>query len=175
MSGPLSLPAACPWGRWPGPVAHVFWWRVVQAWGPITGPTGCALASRRCALWEWRKGVPGEAASRRCEGGLGLGALPPLLCGPSLGQAAGARCPIAVGAGVWVWGSGTGPVACVPCGVSGAAGVAGGCPGEVVPLTAVRGVWCSALSVSQLPVLGAGSRAPVARFCFGAGGVGVGT
>ena len=33
--------------------------RLVRAWGPCTGLTACALAGRRCALWGWRKGVPG--------------------------------------------------------------------------------------------------------------------
>ena len=32
--------------------------RSVRAWGPSNGPTACALAGRRCSLWEWRKGVP---------------------------------------------------------------------------------------------------------------------
>ena len=27
--------------------------------GPSTSPTACALAGRRCSLWEWRNGVPG--------------------------------------------------------------------------------------------------------------------
>ena len=48
---------------------------------------------------------------------------------PSLGQAVGVSCPHAVGAGVRVWGPGTGPLACLPCWALRAAGVAGGCPG----------------------------------------------
>ena len=51
--------------------------RLLWVWGPSTGPTACALASRCCALWGWREGVPGGGASRRCEGRLGSGALPP--------------------------------------------------------------------------------------------------
>ena len=47
------------------------------AWGPSTGPTACALAGRRCALWGWRKGVPGGGAFRSCEGRLRSGAVPP--------------------------------------------------------------------------------------------------
>ena len=35
-----------------------------------------ALAGRRCTPWGWRKGVPGGAAVRRCEGRLGSGAPP---------------------------------------------------------------------------------------------------
>ena len=56
--------------------------RSVRAWGPSTGPTACALAGRRCALWGWRKGVPRGAAFHRCEGRLGSGAPPPLAARP---------------------------------------------------------------------------------------------
>ena len=49
----------------------------MRAWEPSTGPTACALAGRRCALWVWRKGVPGGGAFRRCEGRLRSGAPPP--------------------------------------------------------------------------------------------------
>ena len=51
--------------------------RFVWAWGPSTGPTACALVSCPCALWGWRKGVPGGGAFRRCEGRLSSGAPPP--------------------------------------------------------------------------------------------------
>ena len=47
------------------------------AWGPCSCPTACALAGRRCALWGWRKGVPGGDFVHRCEGRLGSGAFPP--------------------------------------------------------------------------------------------------
>ena len=49
----------------------------VQAWGPSTGPTACALAGQRCSLWGWRKGVPGGGAFHHCEGRLRSGAPPP--------------------------------------------------------------------------------------------------
>ena len=42
-----------------------------------TGPTACALAGRRCSLWEWRKGVPGGGAFHHCGGHLRPGAVPP--------------------------------------------------------------------------------------------------
>ena len=42
-----------------GPFPRVSLARVVWAWGPSSGPTACALASRRCALWGWREGVLG--------------------------------------------------------------------------------------------------------------------
>ena len=51
--------------------------RSVRAWGPSYGPTACALAGRRCSLWGWRRGVPGEGAFHRCEGRLVSGAVPP--------------------------------------------------------------------------------------------------
>ena len=77
---------------------------------------------------------------------------------PSLGQMAGPRCLFLFGAGVRAWGPGTVRLARVTCGLSRAAGVAGGCP-EGGLLTVVRGVWCQALPLSQLPVLGAGGPA----------------
>ena len=46
---------------------------------------------------------------------------------PSSGQAVGARCPHALGPGMRVWGPRTVPLACVPCGVLRAAGLAGSC------------------------------------------------
>ena len=51
--------------------------RSVRAWGPSTGPTACALASRCCSLWGWQKGVRGGAAFHHCEGRLRTGAVPP--------------------------------------------------------------------------------------------------
>ena len=92
----------------------------------------------------------------------------------SLGQAVGARCPRAAGAGVRGWGPRSVPLACVPSGVSRAAGIGACCSGGG-PLTVVRGVWCQANSLPLLlPVLGraAGPRCP---FPLGAGGAGVGT
>ena len=46
-----------------GSATRVSRMRSVRAWGPSTGPTACALAGRRCSLWGWRKGVPGEVPS----------------------------------------------------------------------------------------------------------------
>ena len=76
--------------------------RLVWAWGPSTGPTAYALVGERCALWGWRKGVPGGDAFRRCEGRLRSDAYPPPTARPSGGQP-GFRDPCvpgAVGAGV---------------------------------------------------------------------------
>ena len=39
------------WGVRPGPTTDWLWVRGVWAWGPVTNPTGRALASWLCALW----------------------------------------------------------------------------------------------------------------------------
>ena len=88
--------------------------RSVRAWGPSTGPTARALAGRRCSLWGWRKGVPGGGAFHHCEGRLRSGAVPTPTARPLGGP--GVCHPRAVGAGVWVWGPNTVPLACMPCG-----------------------------------------------------------
>ena len=54
-----------PGGGQPGFVDRVFRAQVVWAWPPSSsGPTGCALASRPCALCGWREGVPGGGVPR---------------------------------------------------------------------------------------------------------------
>ena len=76
--------------------------RSVRAWGPSTGPTGYALAGRRCSLWGWRKGVPGGGAFHRCEGRLRSGAvLPPTArpLGGLLGSATHVLCARVCGCG----------------------------------------------------------------------------
>ena len=97
-----------------GSAARVSRVRSVRAWGPGAGPTACTLAGRRCSLWGWPGGVPGEGAFRRCEGRL-TRLSPSLDCPPS-GRGVGVRRPHVVGAGVRVWGSITVPLACMPCG-----------------------------------------------------------
>ena len=88
-------------------------------------------ASRHC---EGRLGIgarpsPAAGASRCCEGRLESGTNPPSRC-PSLGRVARVSWLLALVAGLCVWGPGTVPLACVPCGgVLCAMGVAGGCPG----------------------------------------------
>ena len=72
---PLPRPPV-PWSGQPG--FRVSRARLVWAWGPSTGPTACALASRCCALWGLREGVPQGAPLRCCEERLSSGALPPL-------------------------------------------------------------------------------------------------
>ena len=43
----------------PGPTTHWLWVRGVRAWGPVTNPTACALASWLCALWGRHEGARG--------------------------------------------------------------------------------------------------------------------
>ena len=50
---------------------------------------------------------------------------------PPTGQAVGVRHPHAVGAGVWVWGPNTVPLACMPCGGCVPRGWWGSSPGGV--------------------------------------------
>ena len=76
----------------PGPTTHWLWVRGVQAWGPVTNPTACALA--RCG---GGMRVPGGGVSCLGVGRLGSGALPPPTT-RAFGRAAGARFALAVAA-----------------------------------------------------------------------------
>ena len=75
-SGALPAPTARPLGGLPGPTTHWLWVRGGAAWGPVTNPTACALASWLCALWERDEGA-GVGASCLGVGRPGSGALPP--------------------------------------------------------------------------------------------------
>ena len=127
--------------------------RLMWACGPSTGPTACALAGRRCSLWGWRKGVPGGAAFRRCEGRLVSGAVPPPAARPPE-RAARVPRPACPGCGR------CGRVDPAPApqraplraGVARYGGGGRASPGGV-PSTVVRGAWCQALSLPRLPVL----------------------
>ena len=72
--------------------------RSMRACEPSTGPPACALASRRCSLWAWRKGVPREGAFHRCEGCLVSGAVP-LPAARPLERAARVPRPVCPGCG----------------------------------------------------------------------------
>ena len=77
-------------------------------------PHSGRLAGRRCALWGWRKGVPGGGGTvRPHEGRLRSGAPAPVH--PLSGRAVRVR-RCAVSAVVWVWVPSTVPLACTPCG-----------------------------------------------------------
>ena len=128
--------------------------RLMWAWGPSTSPTACAPASRRCALSAWRKGVPGGAAFRRCEGRLSLGAPPPPAARPPgglLGSAKHLLCARVCGCGspaLSPWRACPVRTAC--------RGVGGGPFWGGWPATFVRGIWCQALSLPRRPVLWGG-------------------
>ena len=127
--------------------------RLMWACGPSTSPTACALAGRRCSLWGWRKGVPGGAAFRCCEGRLVSGAVPPPAARPPE-RAARVPRPACPGCGR------CGRVDPAPApqraplraGVARYGGGGRASPGGV-PSTLVRGAWCQALSLPRLPVL----------------------
>ena len=129
----------------------------MRAWGPSTGPTGCALAGRHCSLWGWRKGVPGGGAFHHCAGRLTSGAVPPPTARPlgglsdSATHVLRARVSGCGGPTLSTW------PAC-PVGAWGlhAAGMDGGRPRGGWPATVVRGVWCQALSLPRPPVLWSG-------------------
>ena len=69
----------------------------LRAWGPVTNPTARALASWLCALWGRHEGARGGRLLPVC-GVSVVGRSPTTDCPPS-GRAAGAHCPLAVGAG----------------------------------------------------------------------------
>ena len=144
----------------------------MRVWGPSTGPTACAPAGRRCSLWEWRKGVPGEGAFHHCEGRLRSGAVPP----PTARQPGGllGSAPHVLWARVCGCGGPTlSPWPARPVG----AACRGGCGGRPRggPATVVRGVWCQALSLAWPPVLWSGQRGLRDRCVPGAVSAGVRT
>ena len=147
--------------------------RSVQAWGPSTGLTACALVGRRCSLWEWQKGVPGGGAFHRCEGRPVSGAVPPLAVRP-LERAARVPRPVCPGCGR----CGRGDSATAPqrarAGVARCGGGGRTSPGGA-PSTIVRGVWCQALSLPRPRVLCSGQPGFRVPGVPGAVGAGVGT
>ena len=94
---------------------------------------------------------------------------------PPTGRAVGVCHPRALGAGFWVWGPITVPLACMPCGGCVPRGWWGAVPGEGGPATVVRGVWCQALSLPRPPVLWSGQPGFRDPCVPGAVGAGVGT
>ena len=156
MSGAVPPPAAHPLGRAAGPPRPVC---------PGCGRCGRgdpALAS---------EGAPLRDGVARCGGGgrasSGGGCLPPLRGAPDVrrspssdcpptGRAVGVRHPRSVGAGVWVWGPNTVPLACMPCGGCVPRGWWEAVPGGGWPATVLRGIWCQALYLPRSPVLWGG-------------------
>ena len=142
----------------------------VRAWGPSTGPTACALASRRCSLWGWPKGVPGGGAFHHCEGRLRSGAVPLPTARP-LGGPLGSATHV-----LWAWVCGCGgptlsPWPACPLGAMCRGDGGGRSPGGW-PATVVRGAWSQALSLPRPPVLWSGQpgfRDPCVPDAVGAG------
>ena len=90
---------------------------------------------------------------------------------PPTGRAVGSPHPHAVGAGVWVWGSITAPLARMPCGGCVPRGWRGAVPGGLARHSC-EGLWCQALSLPLPPVLWGGrpgSRDPCVPGAVGAG------
>ena len=107
-----ALPHARPsvlWGVRPGPATHWLWVRGVRAWGPVTKPNACALASCLCALWGQHEGARGGRLLPGCQAS-GVGALRPRTA-PPLGRAAGPSTHWLWVQGGWAWGPVTNPTA----------------------------------------------------------------
>ena len=168
-SGAVPPPTACPLGGLPGPTSHWLWVRGGAGVGTCHQPHSARsfeLALRAVGAAQGRPGggrlLPGCGAS-------GVGRSPIPDCPPS-GRAAGARYPVAVGAG----GCGRGDPSPAPQRALLRAGFArcgGGMrvPGGA-PLAWVWGVQGRALSHPRLPALWAGCRGPLPTGC-GCGGV----
>ena len=113
IRGGASLALACWVGRSPttdrpslgratGPATHRLRVRGVWAWGPVSNPTGRALASWLCALRGQHQGAPpGGVCCPGC--GASVVGRSPTPDRPSLGRAAWARYPLAVGSVCWRW------------------------------------------------------------------------
>ena len=152
-SGASPRPTAHSWGVGPGPATHWLWARGVWAWGPVTYPTARALASWLCALWGRHEGTRRGQVVPAC-GASGV-VRPPTPDHPSLGRVAGARYPLAVGAGGVGAGTRHLPHSARSCELAlPAVGAARGRP-EGAPLASMWGVQRGALSLRQPPVLGA--------------------
>ena len=153
-----------------GSATPVFRVRSVRAWGPSTAPTACALAGRRCSLWEWQKGVPRGGAFHRCEGRPGSGAPTPRTARPLDGLFG------SVTHMLWARACGCGAHHC-PLGLHAlserrAAEVVGGRAQGGWPATVVRG---QALSLPLPPVLWGGRPGFSDPYVPGAVGAGMGT
>ena len=150
---------------------------------PSGAPWGRAVRSRFPPTWLGAMRPPWDGSvAFVCRGaGWGGGGRPvvgrslPPDCPPT-GRAVVVRHPHAVGAGVWVWGPNTVPLACTPCWGCVPRGWWGAVPGEGgLPATVVRGVWCQVLSLPRPPVLWGGQPGYHDPCVPGAVGAAVGT
>ena len=170
MSGAVPLPAAHIWKE--GAASRA---RCPCLLGGVGGTGDPATAQLRALL-------RARVARRGGAGGAPPGGAPCAVAGDvrgvalllSFGCRPSGSAALAVGAGVRPLGPGTPPLVCMLCGGLRAAGLVGGCPRGVWPPTNVRGVWCQELSLSWLPVSGAGSQDPLplcpGHVCVGYGG-----
>ena len=165
--GAPPRPTARPWGVRPGSATHCLWVRGVWAWGPVTNPTVCALASWPCALWGRHEGAR-RGRLVAAFGGPGVGGSPTPDC-PSLGRAAVARYPLAAGAGSLGLETRHQPQSARSC--EPALRVVGGARGRLAgaPIAGVCGVLGLALSHSRPPVLWVCGRGPLPTGCGGGG------
>ena len=171
--GRSPTPGRRSWGVRPGPATHWLRVRGMWVWGPVTNPTARALASWLCPLWGRHEGAGGGASLAFVSGVRGwvLTHAPP----PILGRAAGARYPVAAGAGGVGLGTRHQPHSARSCELAlRAVGAARGCPGGVVSWLGVVCPGFGRSSTPERPSLrrAAGTRYPLA---VGAGAVGVGT
>ena len=88
--GAVPRPTDRPMGVQPGPSTHLLGVEGVWAWGPVTNPTACDLASWLGALWGRHEGARGGGAALACVWGVQDGALsyapPPVLAACSRGS-----------------------------------------------------------------------------------------
>ena len=166
--GAHPLPAALSWGRQrSGSAAHLLWARAC-GWGdPAVAiwcacPVGCGAPR---AWWRLPWGVPLTVAS-----GVWCQAISCFRL-PVFGAGGRALLPVG-GAGARTHRRPHSVRSCEPA--LGALGVAQGRPQGAVPRAVVRGICGSALILSRLPALGAGSWGLLST-CCGRGGAGVGT
>ena len=145
----------------------------MRAWGPCTGPTGCALAGRRCSLWGWRKGVPGGGAFHHCEGRLTSGAVPSATARP-LGGLLGSATHVLWARVCGCEGPTLSPLPACPLGAACRGGGGEPSPGGMA-CRRCGGVWCQALSLPRPPVLWSGQPGFRHPCVPGAVGAGVGT
>ena len=159
-SGALPPPTTRPLGGLLGPPTHLLW-----VWGGAgVGTRHQPHSARSCALWGRHQAARGGRLLPGC-GVSGVGRSPTPDCPPS-GRAAGARYPLAAGAG----GCGRGDPSPTPQrALLRTVGAARGCPGGAPPAW-VWGVRGRALSHPRLPALWAGCRGPLPTSC-GCGGV----
>ena len=74
-------------GLRPGPTTHWLRVRGVRAWGPVTNPTACALASWLCALWGRHEVARGGRLLPGCKAsGVGRSPTPNHLSFPACGR-----------------------------------------------------------------------------------------